>query len=316
MGFAAPNLYDCSTMENLVWPETLPPNSGDCHENVRRCVYYDEDIPNYIFVQTDKPPFCGDPCQWRPTWYNPCSEDSECPAGLCCNGSTCGACPTGACCNFGSCTTSTQSECASQGGIWQGAFTTCEDGSCQNRCCVQRENENGCLVTVCEEGHFYCSSNCYYPDAPNPSMTGLPDCQNGTELHNTVTVAGVVFNTGDSAFDSFLSGAVNKSYSITRDDCFGNDSSVGGGQLSFPIGEGHFAIVGFPGTAMRTASIVIYNPNTNPPFVVSLSKNEGFRSSIITSCGSSLYDCGQGVSGSPDNFSGLGDYTNATIYTS
>lgn len=89
--FSVPNFHECSTIENLLWPETLRLESGECHESVRRCVYYDEDIPNYVFVQTDKPPP---------------------PDGACCDGE-------------GGCSQATEAACVAGGGSWQGAGTDC-----------------------------------------------------------------------------------------------------------------------------------------------------------------------------------------------
>ena len=102
-GFDVPNFYECLTIENLPWPEKLHSESGECHENIRRCVYYDEIIPNYVFVQDDKPVPCQDRLDMSPV------EDPEgqcdgtpCPTGccpeqnwVCCNdyGHSCAATP-------------------------------------------------------------------------------------------------------------------------------------------------------------------------------------------------------------------------------
>lgn len=225
----------------------------------------------------------------------------------------------GACCVEGVCQeVGSEEECANLGGTYQGAYSTCEDGDCADTCCVAAENDDGCAITVCSPGYFAsaCDQPCFDPDGPNPPTAGLPGCQDGTALHNTVTFSGVTFNTGDPALDAILGAAMNTSYAITRDDCFGNNTAAGGLQISFPLSGGLTATVTFPSLIIRNASIVITDPGATPPLRAAMERNDGFRSSTTSACGGSLYDCDEGVSGPPTSTGGFGDYTNADITTS
>lgn len=110
VNFAVPNLHECLTIENLLWPENLRPESGECHENIRRCVYYDEIMPNYVFVQDDKPnpeccnedgscsSFCPNPVCDNNPGPNQTPDGGPCCDGLCIE---CGDCGVGGeeCCN-------------------------------------------------------------------------------------------------------------------------------------------------------------------------------------------------------------------------
>jgi hypothetical protein len=267
-------------------------------------------------LATDAACCCAPPCT------GPCDDEHPCPEDcFCCEGECQSVlCEEGACCVDGECQDGvTAAACAALGGVYQGDYTTCEDGDCADKCCVASENEDGCPITVCSPGYFAsnCAQACFDPDAPNPPTSGLRNCQESTSLHNTVTFSGVTFNTGSPTLDAFLDDAMNNSYAITRDSCDGNNTAAGGTQISFSLPGGRLAIVSFPGLTVRNASINIFDFTNNPPLLAAMERNDGFRSSVFTGCGAPLYDCDEGVSGPPTSTGGTyGDYSSADITTS
>jgi hypothetical protein len=291
------NFYACSTIENLTWPETLPSESKDCSDKIRRCVYYDEDIPNYVFVQEDKPPSCGGPCLWAPVWEYFCSFDSDCPPGLCCNGFTCDPCPTGSCCDDdGTCSQTTEGDCS---GAWHEGVD-CDDIDCASGCCEGVTSPNGnCFYRRCKRGATDgCGSPCD-PDEPQP-VEPVPDCDGGAPATATVTGSGYVANSGDPTLDADLNRLMNDSYVV--------DLACNGAGNLFINDSGYLVSVSVGLSFARFASITVSG-------LASMQISPSQDSPTTTDCGSDIYPCG-GYSGSPTAVSGIGDFSGASIETS
>lgn len=234
-----------------------------------------------------------------------CVDDSECPDGTCCvpyepgdpdSYGQCAPCSppscpegyhvdggdcvpdTGACCIYAdpswSCSVTELIECRNAGGVWQGAGVTCEDGSCEDTCCVTVTDDT-CTVTRCEAGYFSghpacvgnvgCDDTAPRGNTATGSTTAVIYCKEGTELETTATFSGAVFNTGDAGYDTFLSGLMNTGYSVTRTGCTGDAGGISGTLYSAVgsydvYGEGplsHDVRVIFPTYASKTTRISI-----------------------------------------------------------
>ena len=233
----------------------------------------------------------------------------------------------GACCVGGSCSISTEVGCQSLGGIWQGLGVTCDMGSCESTCCVDSTNDNGCAISICQAGHFTCLQNCYSQASVDTPMSGHPFCQVGTILPNTVTVSGVVFDTGDTDLDAFLYEAFNRSYTTTRDPCTGA-ATTGNFQLGTYENDSYSAVVGFPTVQIQPGSLATTFVNTAAVGLVTggATVSRGERSLdqesmvvVSTKCGYPLYDCGSLVGGPPTDSGGIVgwvDWSGATITVS
>jgi hypothetical protein len=238
--------------------------------------------------------------------------------GCCCN-------PDGACCIDGECSTAKEADCIASGGIWQGGGTTCDDGDCASTCCIGSLNDDGCAVTRCEPGYFFCNTPCYDPELPQPPSTGQTYCLAGTgPPHTTVTGSGASFNTGDAALDALLSDGMNASYDVGPLDCDGGYD----GPAVFPLGsigtteyEAQVSIGAGCGAASRYAAIAIYSSVfvNGSQLAAVMERNEGSRGGqTTTSCGDALCDCSDGASGPPTSSGGWagGNFSNADITTS
>jgi hypothetical protein len=98
---------------------------------------------------------------------------------------------SGACCGSESCTQATCADCEASGGVWQGANTACDDGSCpcdppaeygQCEKCVGGEVVNKCsesqycCLGVCQDEPCACEGSC---DGENPCPEGCYCCALG-----------------------------------------------------------------------------------------------------------------------------------------
>lgn len=239
-------------------------------------------------------------------------------------GTAASCCCTGACCVDGVCSEETLADCTAAGGIWQGGGTTCADGDCTNKCCVESLNDDGCTITRCEQGYFFCVEECVDEDAEQQPTTGYRFCLSGTSPKLTVTGSGVTCNSGTAAYDTMVEDAMNTSYAFTITDCSGTAptqefylDTIGGIDYYVQVTLGTGC-----GLAGRTASISVVSlqPINGNLLQHSMARSEGQRTTQTTACGDDICDCDEGVSGAPtttfDNFGGVADFTNADITTS
>ena len=243
------------------------------------------------------------------SYYN--DPDAHGSNGLYADEAECSSVCAGACCTNGSCSTLSEADCLAQQGRWQ--YSTCGQGDCASTCCVAAKNSDGCDITACEQGFFYCDSPCDPSSAIEQPTSGNPSCQQGTVLPNTVTVSGAVSSGGDSAFDAFFNAAVNRAYTTTRDICSGAADP-----FSFELGTYGGATwtanLYFPTQFFKYAGIGIV---ANGWVFATAERNEGFRSGVSTRCGNILHDCSEFDGGAPTSSSGPGiDWSGATIVVS
>lgn len=236
--------------------------------------------------------------------------------GCCCN-------PDGACCIDGECSVAKEADCLAADGIWQGGGTTCDDGDCADTCCVGSLNDDGCAITRCEPGYFFCNTPCYDSEAPQQPTSGYRFCLPGTgPPQTTVSGSGVTFNTGDSALDTLLQDAMNDSYVLGDFDCGGTTQTAtfALGTISTVTYTAQVTIAAGCGAAGRYASIaVVTDTLINGTYTAAvMERNEGSRTGQTASCGDSICDCSEAVSGPPTSTAGWtgGDYSGADITTS
>ncbi|MEK6800164.1 MAG: hypothetical protein AABZ12_14475 [Planctomycetota bacterium] len=71
--------------------------------------------------------------------------------------------PQGACCNGTTCSQTTEADCPLQGGIWQGAFSTCVPNVCLTGTCCRGDTFSTCTDTSeagCQDGVFNPGATC------------------------------------------------------------------------------------------------------------------------------------------------------------
>jgi hypothetical protein len=146
----------------------------------------------------------------------------------------------------------------------------------------------------------------------------VPQCEDGTALHSTVTGSGFVGVTGDPTFDALQEEVFNNTYNLTRDCC--NGGSWDGSTCDY-VGKwstsnsDYEAWVTFPSILAGRQATIQLRFMPAPAFSVTATRTDGPYSSSAALCSVTVYDCDEAASGIPTS-SSLGlDVSGADITT-
>lgn len=263
---------------------------------------------------------CGGPsgecCQTGEYCCQGVCQPTPCDLGACCDpffgcyestqmecwgfwqgpGTTCNPDPCqfpGACCVDGECSAvESEAECTAAGGVYQGAYSSCEDGSCLGGCC----GDPICPPQgpPCRPGYF--ASRCADlggtacdPTEPDSNPNGVYSCNNNVTQATVEATGHVVGIPGSqTALDLEAQAAMNSTY-VVQLDC------AGGGTATFAVGNFLVTVTAFAGNFVN-ASIEVRLASNGQRYCSTNAPAQNFNVIGTTACGWPIYDC-VGVSG-------------------